>query len=224
MNHDNSPIEELLRDALSSRAGGAPLGPDRTSVIRRAHSIRRHRRQGFAAVTAAAVVAVVVPVSLTVGNGNGTKTPGPADHSTKPSPTQTAVPKTPRYTSLAQIPRGKDTTISYLGPDGLIHDNGSTTAVPGGAKAVTGFGEYQGNLVIVRDLTTTVYDPTGKVVMSGSSGAVKYSADRTDIAFQLKKFIYDMFEQVDQQRRTTLCDGFRAVCVQAAIRSNPAEI
>jgi len=190
MSHDNSPIEELLRDALSSRASAAPLGPDRTSVIDRARSIRRHRRQGFAAVTAAAVVAVVVPVSLTVGNGDGTKNPGPANHTTKPSPTQTAVPKTPRYTSLAQIPRGKDTALAYVGPDGTVHEDGTDTPLPGGTESLTTFGEYRGNWVVQRDLKTQVYDGSGKVIDAGPSNSIKYSSDRTQIAYQIDNTVF----------------------------------
>ncbi len=180
-------MEDLLRETLRSHADDAPFAPDRTAVVNRARSIRRHRRQGLAALTAAAVVAIVVPVSLALGQDDDAGT-GPAnqDHTPKPSPTKTVMP---RYDSLAAIPRGKDTALPYVGPDALIHDNGTTTPVPGGAKDVTDFGEYQGNWVVQRDLKTDVY-VGATVVRSGAGNGIRYSSDRTEIAYQIGSTLY----------------------------------
>jgi len=187
MNDD--PMETLLRETLRSRADGAPHGPDRTAVIDRAHTIRRHRRQGLAALTAAAVAAIVVPVSLSFTQGEGS-TPPPAGHTNTPTPSPSKAVTPPRYDSLASIPQGKDTALAYVDPAGRVHDGGTATPLPGGTKLLTTFGEYQGNWVVQRDLKTDVYDATGKLIQSGASNTIKYSADRTEIAYQIGKTVY----------------------------------
>lgn len=185
MNTDKQ-FEQALRETLRGQAAAAPAGPDGPSVLKRARLIRRHRRQGMAALTAAAVAVVVVPLSLALPHDAGSG-PGPAGHTDKPTPTQTA---TPSYRSLEAIPQGTAPTIAYVGADGLVHDNGSTTQLPGGTKNLSTFGEYRGNWVVSDDMTTHEYDPTGKVIRSGPARGIKYSADRTQIAFQIGNTVY----------------------------------
>lgn len=189
---NGSQMEAMLRDTLRAHAAGAPAGPDRATVLGRARTIRRHRHQGLAALAAAAVVAIVVPVSMSLSQGEG-PVPGPAGHTpsptAKPSPKRTSTPA-PRYASLASIPRGKDTALAYVGPDGMVHDSGTDTPLPGGTKSLTTFGEYRGNWVVVRGLTTYVYDASGKVIRSGASDAIKYSVDHTQIAYQIGNTVY----------------------------------
>jgi hypothetical protein len=189
---NGSQMETMLRDTLRSHAAGAPAGPDRATELGRARTIRRHRRQGLAALTTAAVVAIVVPVSMSLNQGEG-PAPGPAGHTpnptAKPSPKRTATPA-PRYDSLASIPRGKDTALAYVGPDGMVHESGADTPLPGGTKSLTTFGEYRGDWVVTRDPKTDVYDPSGKVIQSGPAGEIKYSADRTEIAYRIGGTVY----------------------------------
>lgn len=204
-------IEEMLRDSLDRQAGrGAGIGPDLDEVLGRAHTIRRHRRQGVAALAAAAIVAITVPTTLylhstTDAGGSITPThPGTPTigiQSTPPSPS--SIPSTPgpststptsRFPTLVSIPRAADTTVTYLDLKGLVHSPGTTTLLPGGdTSGIQTFHDFRGGWVTYDDNTVKVswYDASGKLVEQGKgSGDIAVSSDRTQIAWQVADTVY----------------------------------
>lgn len=187
---NGSQMETMLRHTLRNHAAGAPAGPDRAAVLGHARTIRRHRRQGLAALTAAAVAAVVVPVSLALNQGEG-PVPGPAGHghSPEPTPTQTAAPA-PRYGSLDSIPRGKDAAVTYLTLDGTVHSPGGTSKLPGTPADVSTFSVYHGGwLVEDQRPGITQYDNSGQIVRTGKGGSIALSADQMQTAFQIGRTV-----------------------------------
>lgn len=211
MKHSDSNLEEMLRDSLGRQADrGAGIGPDLDGVLGRARTIRRHRRQGVAALAAAAVVAITVPTTLYLQANTNASGPPAITHQGMPSvgiastaPSATASPTTSpsgpgaatpvRYSTLASIPRSGSTNVTYLDLAGHVHSDGTSTKLPGNVSGVTTFHDFRGGWVVYNDNTVKVtqYDASGKVMRSGrGGGTIAVSSDRTMIAWQTGSTLY----------------------------------
>lgn len=193
MTQDNSPLEGMLRDSLGRQADrGTGAGPDLGGVLGRAKVIRRHRRQGAALAVAAAVVAIAVPSAILLGGSPKADHPVPTHQNT---PTATPSPDaskdaTARYATLKDIPLGADASVGYLDLDGVVHDQGQTTRLPGETDTVTAFHDFRGGWVVGRDLKFTQYDADGTVVRTGDYSAMSVSDDYTELAWQSGRTVF----------------------------------
>lgn len=203
-----TPTQERLAQALQRRAEDVPVpdfGPER--VRSRAHRIRRTRRAGMAIAACAAVAAVVVPTSVLLQNGDtGAVRPVQPVHSGPPAPSPTAEhspgrrqtpsphrahTSAPVLSALSKVPRGANTFLSYVGADGVVHSDGSTSRLPGTMDPSTQFVAYRdGWLVAGADNRLREYDASGKVVASGLFGGMALTADRTQVAWVMGDKLY----------------------------------
>jgi hypothetical protein len=197
MKHDDHPLESMLRDSLGRQADrGTGAGPDLGGVLGRAKVIRRHRRQGAALAAAAAVAAIAVPSAILLGGSPKAAPPVPSHENTStiaPSPDATPDPSkdaTARYATLKDIPLGADATVGYLDLDGMVHDQGQTTRLPGNSQPVTTFHDFRGGWVVGRDLKLTQYDASGNVVRTGDNTSIKVSDDHVELAWQSGRTVF----------------------------------
>jgi hypothetical protein len=201
--------EDRLRRALHHEAGQADTfaGTAFEDVRHQARAIRRRRRTAVVVVAAAAVAAITVPTAVLL-QGDPESARLPADRSTQlPTPTPTAAPTTapsatpstgPSPTSgatphgtLESIPRGAGTFLTYVGADGVVHADGTTSRLPGTTDVSTQFLSYRGGwLVVGADNVLRQYDGSGRAVASGRFGGIAVTADRTYGAWLMGDRLY----------------------------------
>jgi len=157
--------EELLRQALRSKADEARIDLSPTDIAHRAARSRRvARRRALVALAAAAVVAIVVPTAVLLRPTGDEPSPAPAPSpSVGPSSTGPAITKAPAGgAALRQIPLGRAPGIAYLHA-GTVHlAGGGTTRLPDPAAPVSDFTSYHGGwLVGTGEGRVRWYDNTG---------------------------------------------------------------
>lgn len=208
MNLEDQLQAALRRAADQDRDAGTGLG----EVKGRARRIRARRRASAVAVAAAVVVVVGTPTALLIRDQSATTAP-PA-HRGSPAPTVTAVPTpptpptpthtptsrpssthnpTPSARTLASIPRGAATFVSWADATGVVHSQGSTSQLPGSMSPDVQFHELHGGWVVTGGDANTarVYDASGKQTASGRAAGIAVTADRTRLAWMMGGRLYE---------------------------------
>ncbi|MGN6250554.1 MAG: hypothetical protein ACTHNS_01935 [Marmoricola sp.] len=206
MNLENELQQALKRAAAGDREPGVRLG----EVQGRARRVRARRRTGALAAVAAVVVVIGAPTVALVHHDDSTPppahrgTPAPVptptpsstpapDPTPDPTPTTPTAPATPAARTLASIPRGASTFVSWADASGLVHAQGRTAQLPGTMGPDVQFHELHGGWVVTGGDANTarVYDTSGRLTASGTAAGITVTGDRTELAWMMGGRLYE---------------------------------
>ena len=200
----NDRLEDQLRSSLNRTADARPVStPDLGDVFGRARTIRRRRTALVAGVAAAAVLAVVVPTAVIMRNDDGDRrgivpsTPGPSSTATPTPvspPSASIATDAPAGLGIGGLSIGEHSQWTYLDPQQHLHADGATipaNLLTHGGGNLTGFTPYHGGWILTYDDNTAAQvDSSGKIVRSGSGGAIALSSDDQQTAFEIGGVVY----------------------------------